>query len=654
MSMPKRSRHFYEFGSFRLDPEKHRLWRDGDLVHLSPKAVDALIVLVQNAGKLLERETLMQEVWSNTFVEDANLTVAISHLRKALGQNAETAEYIETIPRVGYRFVAEVREVTEQPAPLVVEKQTLSRTVIEEEFIPDEPHEPEMTEAIVARRVVARHGLTVAPLTAVTSLAIVGVLIAMTLGGFAYFRHWKSSGTNAAATNIKSIAVLPVKSFSNNQDDEELRLRITDALITRLGHLDWMAVRPTSAMLPFAKSGQDSLEIGKKLRVDAVIESRLQREGERLRVTVQLVKVSNGEQVWSDQFDGQANEILNLQDLISSKVARSLTSDASKQSLAKRPTKNSDAYEAYLNGRYHWTKRDEADLRQAIDYFKKAITLDQDFSEAYTGLADSQTLLFNYNYDLRPEVIAEAKKNLHRALELKPDSADALTTLGAIQMVYDWDWKAAEESLKAATTAERNLSIAHMRYGSLLARLGRIPEALTESERAVELDPLSIAGITNLGLIYFCKKDFAAADIQFRKALDLGDTVGASHWLFARSLWLQGKKDDSIKELIRAIELDGNKLLAEKLAAKAKTGPPEDVIRLLLFEWRDDPPGTNPPSNAYLATSIGDREKAMYWVERSVAERHAWTTWFYAAPEFESLRDIPRFQEILREMKFIE
>ena len=653
MAMPQQSRHFYEFGPFRLDKEKRRLLRDGEPVHLSPKSAEALVVMVQNAGKLLEREELMRAVWADTFVEDANLTVAISHLRRALGQKGETAEYIETIPRVGYRFVAEVREVAEQPTPLIVEKRTLSQTVIEEEFIHDEAHAPEKTEAMVARRV-GRRRLTVPPLRPAISLAIVGVLMAMALGGFAYFRHWKSSGTNAAATNIKSIAVLPVKSFSDNQNDEELRLRITDALITRLGHLDWMEVRPTSAMLPFAKSGQDSLEIGKKLRVDAVIESRLQPEGDRIRVTVQLIRVSNGEQVWSDQFDAHADEILNLQDSISSKVVRSLTSDASKQSLAKRPTKNSDAYEAYLSGRYHWTRRDEADLRQAIDYFKKAITLDQDFSQAYTGLADSQTMLFNYNYDLRPEVMAEAKNNLHRALELKPDSADALTTLGAIQMVYDWDWKAAEESLKAAAAAEPNLPIAHMRYGSLLARLGRIPEAVPESERAVELDPLSIAGITNLGLVYFCKKDFAAADTQFRKALDLGDTVGASHWLFARSLWLQGKKDDSIKELIRAIELDGNKRLAEKLAAKAKTGPPEDVIRLLLFEWRDAPPGTNPPSNAYLATSIGDREKAMYWVERSVAERHAWTTWFYAAPEFDSLRDIPRFQQILREMKFTE
>src|SRR5216683_3180056 len=146
MVTPQRTRRFYEFGAFRLDPEKHRLLRDGDPVHLSPKSVDALVVLVQNAGKLLERETLMQAVWADTFVEDANLTVAISHLRKALGQNGETAEYIETVPRVGYRFVADVREVREEPAPLVVEKHTLSRTVIEEELIHDESRAEQNTD----------------------------------------------------------------------------------------------------------------------------------------------------------------------------------------------------------------------------------------------------------------------------------------------------------------------------------------------------------------------------------------------------------------------------------------------------------------------------------------------------------------------------
>jgi len=632
-----------EFGKFRLDLDKRLLWLGGEPVALPLKAVDLLCVLVANQGAVVSKEEIWHEVWNDAFIEETNLTHNIYLLRKAF-KDLGDPDLIKTVPRRGYRFTGVVHEIPD--SEIVVERHALTQTTIEFQDGKDEPL-PLVTVNKANRSLKGR----VFSRARVLSILAVGAVV---IAGVFLFRDALTT-TKATASDIRSIAVLPVRSFSESSDDEELRIRITDALITRLGHLERTAVRPTSSILPFAKSQKTALEIGKQLQADAVVDSRIQREGDRLRVTVQLIKVSSGEQIWSDQFDGKVNEILNLQDLISSKVARLLTTDASQQrTLAKRPTENSDAYEAYLNGRYYWIKRDEADLRQAIEYFKTATTLDPNFSEAYAGLADANILLFNYNIDVRPEVIADAKQNLHRALELKPDSADALTTLGSLQVAYDWDWKGAEESLKAATIAEPNMALAHMRYGSLLARLGRIPESLVESQRAVELDPLSVADITNLGLVYFCKKDFPAADTQFRKAMDLGDTIGASHWLYSRSLWLQGKKDDAIKELIRAIELDGNKLLAEKLTAKAKTSSPEDVIRLLLFEWRDDPPGTNPPSNAYLAASIGDREKAMYWAERSVSERHAWTTWFYSAPEYESLRDIPRFQELLREMNFVE
>jgi serine/threonine-protein kinase len=632
-----------EFGKCRLDLDKKLLWANDEPVQLPLKAAELLCLLVENRGAVVTKDEIWRHVWNDAFVEETNLTHNIYLLRKVLKDLGEE-QLIKTIPRRGYRFAGDVRELPTED--VILERHALTKTTIE--FQGDNSEAPRSD---IANN--SAHRLTGAifsPWGAVSVLATGALLVA----GFFVARN-VSTTTRASASDIRSLAVLPVRSFSEGENNEELRLRITDALITRLGHMDRTAVRPTSAILPFANSDQSSLEIGKQLQAEAVIDSRIQQEGERLRVTVQLIRVSNGEQIWSDQFDGKTNEILSLQDNISSKVARLLSADGPDVPvLAKRPTENSDAYEAYLDGRYHWTKRNEADLRQAIECFKKAIALDPNFSEAYTGLADTQNLLFNYNIDIRPEVVAEARQNLSRALELKPDSADALDTLGAIQMVYDWDWKAAEESLKAATVAEPNLSIAHMRYGSLLARLGRIPEALVESERGVELDPLSIVGVTNLGLVYFCKKDFADADVQFKKAIDLGDTVGASHWLFARSLWLEGKKDESLKELIRGIELDGNKPLAAKLTAKAKTGPPEDVIRLLLYEWRNDPPGTSAPSNAYLAASIGDRDKAMYWVERSIKEHHAWSTWFYSAPDYEALQDVPRFQEVLRQMKFIE
>ena len=630
-----------EFGGCRLDVGKKLLWASGEPVQLPPKAVDLLCLLVENSGAVVTKDEIWKSVWNDAFVEETNLTHHVYVLRKAL-KELGFDDIIKTVPRRGYRFTGEVREIPS--GDVVIERHALTQTTIE---FQDENGValPIVTPSDKYKSLAGRRFFWIVSILAIGIVLVYGILV---------FRN-PSPQSKATASNIRSIAVLPVRSFSESSDSEELRIRITDALITRLGHLDRIEVRPTSAILPFTKSSQDALAIGKQLRTDAVIDSRMQQEGDRLRVTVQLLKVGSGEQIWSDQFDGRSNDILNLQDAISAKVARVLTTDSPQlATVAKRPTENSDAYEAYLNGRYHWTKRDEADLRQAIEYFTKAIELDPNFAEAYTGLADTQLVLFNYTPTVKSELVSQAKQNLDRALELKPDSADALTTLGSIQMLQEWDWKAAEGSFKAATAAAPNLAIAHMRYGSLLARLGRIPEALVESERAVDLDPLSLVNISNLGLVYFCKKDYPAADAQFRKALEAGDTVGASHWMLSRSLWLEGQKDEAIKELISAIESVGNKPLVEKLTAKSRTSSPEDVIKQLLYEWRNVPPETNSPSNAYLALEIGDREKAMYWVERSVKERHAWTTWFYAAPEYESLRDTPRFREILREMKFTE
>ena len=203
MAMPQRSRHFYEFGPFRLDADKHRLLREGELVHLSPKAVEALIVLVQNAGKLLERDVLMQAVWADTFVEDANLTVAISHLRKALGQNGEAAEYIETIPRIGYRFVAEVREAYEEPRPLIIEKHTQSRTVIEEELLPDHHS---VTEAIVVRDTSSLARMLPIAINRRLALISTGAILILAIGSFlGHMAYDMAIGVSGVATN----AMLP-------------------------------------------------------------------------------------------------------------------------------------------------------------------------------------------------------------------------------------------------------------------------------------------------------------------------------------------------------------------------------------------------------------------------------------------------------------
>lgn len=620
-----------EFGRFRLDVKKRVLWCGDQPVNLPLKEIELLCVLTESSGQVITKDEIIGQVWPDSFVEESNLTRHIYLLRKTLKEYGESEDLIQTVPRRGYRFTGKLREPAEPD--LVIEKRTSTTTLIEIQ-------EPELG----GRNALPGGG---SPRGRVILFAAAGLIA---LAGAGLLWNYLNAADPAAPPEIRSIAVLPVRSFSDPPNDEELRTRLTDALITRLGTLDKIAVRPTSAVLPFARSEEDGLSIGKKLQVDAVLDSRLQQEGERLRVTMQLIRVENGENLWSEQFDGQADRILDLQDLIAAKVSRSLSSAVSDPAaFAKRPTENSEAYESYLKGRYFWSKRDAASLRKAADHFQKAAALDPNFSEAFSSLADTQHLLFNYNIDVRPEMVAEAKENLRRALELNPESPDALITLGTIEMGYDWDWKNAEGTLKQAVAAAPNSPTARMRYGALLVRIRRFDEAEAEFRRHIELDPLSVSGLINLGLALFCKKDYAAADGQYQKAIELDEKSGSAHWLLSRSMWLQGRKDDAIAEIARALELDGNAALSAKIR-KAGSASPNAGIELLLHEWRMDPPGTNPHNLAYLATYIDDRDKAIHWLQRSIDEHHPWTSWIAAAPEFEVLREDRRYLEMLQRL----
>ncbi len=625
-----------EFGRFRLDVRKRVLWCEDRPVNLPLKEIELLCVLTENSGQVVTKDEILERVWADSYVEESNLTRHIYLLRKTLKEYGEPDDLIQTVPRRGYRFTGKVHGPSN--GDLVIEKHTSTRTLIEiqDEGEDNEPNAKGLPGASFSR-------------TGVAALAVAGAVM---LAGLVFLWNYSAAPDAPAGPEIRSIAVLPVKSFSSSSNDDELQVRLTDALITRLGGLDTIAVRPTSAVLPFAGSAEDGLAIGERLQVDAVLDSRLQQEGDRVRVTMQLIRVADGEHLWSEQFDGYADKILELQDAIAAKVSRSVSTAASDPAaFARRPTENSDAYEAYLKGRYFWTKRDAASLRKAVDYFQQAAILDPRFSEAFSGLADTQHLLFNYNIDVRPELVAEAKENLRRALELKPDSSDALITLGTIQMGYDWDWQTAEETLRQAVRSSPNSATARMRYGALLVRIRRFDDAQAEFQRHVELDPLSVSGITNLGLTLFCKKDYAAADIQYRKAMELDEKGGAPHWLLSRSLWLQGRRGESVASIVRALELDGNPSLAGKMRDKAASSTPLASIELLLHEWRMNPPGTNPHNLAYLSTYVNDTEKAISWLQRSIDEHHPWTSWIAAAPEFEVLRGDERYLTMLRTVK---
>jgi DNA-binding winged helix-turn-helix (wHTH) protein/TolB-like protein/Tfp pilus assembly protein PilF len=612
-------RHFYEFGPFRLDQEKHRLLRNNEPVPLPPKAIEALLVLVKNPGKMLERERLMQAVWADTFVEDANLTVAISHLRKALGQNGDTAEYIETIPRVGYRFVADVREISEEPMPLIIEKHTVSKTVIEEELLHDDRQST--VEKVIA---------SASPFSEITPqksgawdnktvpLLVVGVLIGVALVAGLYLRNTErqfATASNTTPTSIRSIAVLPPKALAGEADDPALSLGLADALITKLGGLRRVVVRPTSSMTRYIHTEQDSLAIGRNLGVDAVLEGSYQREGDRIRITMQLVSASDGAQLWSGKFDDRFTNIFDLEDSISKDVALSLGSSlsgAEERLLAKRPTENVEAYQLYLKGRYFWNKRGGDSVKKAAEFFEQAVALDPNFALAYVGLADSYGML---NLPA-PEAGAAARK----ALELDPGLAEAHASLGFILMFHHWDWDGAERELSRAIERNPHYATAHHWHGVYLSLRGRLDEAKAAMRRALEIDPTSLIINADLGQLHYFAKEYDEAEAQCKKVVEMDLNFLMAHLYLGPIHVRQGKLGEAQQAYATALRLAGPTL-----------------------------PG-NPIHLAMSYAETGSKDRAMASLERAW-ERHMFhLPYINVDPIYDPLRSDPRFLDLLRRM----
>ena len=430
--MSTQEKRLYEFGPFLLDPEERLLLRDGKPVALTPKALETLIVLVKRSGHLVEKDFLLKEVWPGTFVEEANLSQNIFTLRRILGQNKDGQQYIETVPRHGFRFLAvtEAKEGAERESEAGNREQSRAN---ENERTAQVPQR--ITVPVSVAMDGKRSGKSFAkPLMVI--LIAAGVVIG---GAFTLSSLWtarNSDGRGSSATSplaIKSVAVLPFKSLSAEIGDEYQGMAMADALITRLSNTGQLVVRHTSAVLKYADS-QDPLAAGREQGVDAVLDGNIQRDADRVRVTVRLVRVTDGKPIFT------------VQDAISERVAQGmmlrLTGEEKKQ-LTKRYTENSEAYQAYLRGRFFWSKRTVPGLRKGAEHFQQAIEIDPTFALAYAGLADSYILLGVYMALSPNDAFPKAKAAVEKALEIDDSVAEAHSSLGAIKLFYEWDWQGA-------------------------------------------------------------------------------------------------------------------------------------------------------------------------------------------------------------------
>ncbi|MCA1616761.1 MAG: winged helix-turn-helix domain-containing protein, partial [Acidobacteria bacterium] len=546
--MDRPAKSLYEFGPFHLDPAEHVLLRDGEPVALRPKELAVLVALVENHGHVLTKDELLKGVWPGQFVEEGNLNRHISSLRRVLGESSDAPQYVETVPKVGYRFVAPVREIRDRSTDMVIEHHTIARIVTEEEEEANgrgqlEPAaEPRalLTTGAKDKAVYRRRGLALA--------AILVIMIGLTLALTYAWTSRKSQETKTAAT-VSSLAVLPFKPIGAGDEDEYLGLGMADALITKLGNIRKINIRPTSAVRKYVAHNQDPVAAGQELRVEAVIEGSVQRVGEQIRVTVQLVSVRDGAQLWAEKFDEQFTDIFAVQDRISEQVARALTltlSSAEKELLTKHYTENSEAYQLYLKGRYFWNKRTVEGLKKGISYFNEAVEQDPSYALAYVGLADSYSLLGDYGGLTPNQTYPQAKRAALQALKLDGQLAEAHAALAFIKAAYEWDWPGAEEGFRKAIELNPNYETAHQWYAEYLSAMGRHEEAIAEIRRARAINPTSLIVNAVEAWVLYHARDYDQAIVQGQKVVEMDPHFAEVHEYLKRCYDEKGMYKEAI------------------------------------------------------------------------------------------------------------
>lgn len=624
------------FDQFRLDIENKFLWHRDVPVDLPLKTLELLCLLVEHQGEVVSKERIWRDVWNDAFIEETNLTHNVYLLRKAFKEHGEK-DPIQTVPRRGYRFKGEVREIKQRE--VVIERHAVTRTLIED----ISGAEQESQSKIVAQTSPS------AGRRAVVTIAGV-VLLTAVLAGFAAWQFNRNS-SGASAVGIKSIAILPLKSFSEKSEDEELRLRITDALITKLGNLREITVRPTNSVGRFTREGTDAVEAGRELEVDAVLDGRIQTEGENLRVTFQLISVRTGEQLWSGQFDGKANKILNLQDAIAAQILPRLSKAPI---LPKNATANAEAYEAYLRGRYWYHKRNENpdNYRKSLAEFERAISLDPNYALAYTGLADAYARRANNSTGAeRIELYEKAKLASLKALALDENLAEAHASLGWLRRIYDWDWQNSEKHLKKAVELSPSNADHHRLYVSLLITLGRTAEAVEEAVKARDLDPV-LQGPT-LAFALLRNSQYDEAIKEYAKALELNHNPSDSRRGLTLAYLGKGMYAEVIELIGQAPEDDKNDFSVQVSLASAyfhlgDKKKVKEILRDLESQRKQDP--EKAVRLAYLYSDMGRKDEAIALLKMGLENRDDRLMWIKGPPVYDSLRDDPRFQEILRKM----
>ncbi len=646
------------FAEFKLDAAHRRLLREGKTLPLNAKAFDLLVFLAENAGRVVTKDEILDAVWDNQFVEEANLKVQMSALRKALGERREEPRFLVTIPGKGYKFVADI-ENSDKRNEIAIRQQDAARSVVVSESEFSEGEEPLPTSAgnqpLTAN--VAQPPALSLPITRRAPrdalFAAGGLFLALLLGLMAYYKLSPQPPQNATV-QIKSIAVLPFKPLVAENRNESLEMGMADTLIAKLSNFREIHVRPISAVRKYADIEQDTVAAGREQKVDSVLDGQIQKSDEKIRVTVRLIRVEDGATVWTNQFDEKMTDIFTVQDSISERVAAVLAlklNNEEKGRLAKRHTENAEAYQLYLMGRYHLNRLTDDGFLKGRDFFQKAIDKDPNYASAYAGLADANNRLSGFNAISPKEGFPKAKAASLMALEIDENLAEAHSSLGTVKFFYERDWSAAETEFRRAIEINPGYSDARQIYSYFLSAMGRFDEALAEMKRAQELDPLSLEKLAGIGEVLYLQRRYDQAIEQYRKTLEMDPNSGFAHWAIGNAYVHKGMFDEAVAEYQKAIPLSGDSpdepaMLGYAYALSGKSREARQVIDDL--KKRSQRSYISPTTIAVIYGGLGENDRAFEWLDKAYEGQDSLLILLKVEPMFDSIRNDPRFTELLR------
>jgi TolB-like protein/DNA-binding winged helix-turn-helix (wHTH) protein/Flp pilus assembly protein TadD len=624
------------FGIFEADLGTGELRRRGVRIRLQEQPFQVLAVLLTRPGELVTRDELRGRLWTaDTFVDfEHGLNKAINKIREALGDSAESPRFVETVPRRGYRFIADVAVVDfESVAP-----EAHAPSTVGDPLTADDREPPEVTEQSIAPKsrgwqrtlTIAGCGLTLA------SVILVGWLL-------------QSRG---ASPTIRSLAVLPLENLSGDPSQEYFADGMTDQLIATLGQISALRVISRTSVMGYKGARKPLPQIARELNVDAVIEGSIMRSGGRVRVTAQLIEAAVDKHLWAQSYDGEVRDTLALQ----SRVARAIAEEIRvkvlpKEQAALKSVKavNPDAFEAYLKGRYFWNKRTADGLKKAKDYFDEAVAKAPDYGPAYSGLADTYALLGDWQFGVMAsrEALPAAKAAAIKAVELDDTLGEAHTSLGFVLSGFDWEWVSAEKEFRRAIDLTPGYATAHHWYAWHLSLMGRHGEAIAEMRKARSLDPLSLIINADLAEILLIAHFDDESAQQSRKTIDMDPDFALAHNQLAEAYLQKHRLDDAITEFRKAVQLsDGSPICTANLArAHALSGRRADAEQLLTgLKQRSNPAYSNAVEIAMVYAALGEKAQAMAWLERGYGER--FNPGVLLRPGFDSLRADPRFRDL--------